>query len=181
MYACRVRCVYLYHQRNSKNCRCSHSSETFPDEKTYSAYISPQKDADNIRGDSPYISCTALAIMEILRSEDLAGKHCVILSRSRTIGLPLMELLIKKNATVTICHSQTRELDYLLQNADIIISGMGNSGILESKKIIPGTIVIDAGIGFKDNKTIGDLHYYESKNEISYTTVPGGIGLITRM
>lgn len=143
------------------------------------------KDVDGLRVDSPYTSCTARGIVEYLRDvvgPPLAGLHVAVVGRSDLVGKPLTELLLKENATVTICHSYTLDLESALSSADIIVSAAGVPGLIKPEFIHPESVVIDVGTNrTPSGKLCGDVNpecYSVSK---LITPVPGGVGLLTRL
>lgn len=147
--------------------------------------IVPEKDVDGFLPDSPFEPCTPAGIIEILKSvvPDIAGKHCVVIGRSKLVGYPTFEMLNKLNATVTLCNSHTpyevlrRECLY----ADVVISATGVPDLITEDHVFPETIVIDAGISRgADGKLCGDCskELYDYVDNI--TPVPGGVGLMTR-
>lgn len=163
------------------------------DEFSTTSRISPIKDVDGL---TPYSSgllasgkailkpCTPSGIMEMFDyyNIELAGKHAVIINRSNLVGKPLYHLLLEKNATVTTCHSKTRNLKEHCQRADIIITAIGNRSkfVLTADMIKEGAVVIDVGISRQDGKVIGDADYNEIIKKASYATpVPGGVGPMT--
>ena len=146
--------------------------------------VAIEKDVDGFRAGSPYTPCTPLGISRLFDELDVSveGKLVVILGRSEYIGKKAFELLLNKNATLAICHSKTpRSLrDDLLKKADIIISAVGKRDLFSASDIKDGAIVIDVGINKKDDgKLCGDFSP-DNNREITYTSVPGGVGLLTR-
>ena len=153
--------------------------------------IDPDKDIDGLTtvnagrlfsGRDGFFGCTPRAVMEILESYDIPveGKRVVILGRSNVIGKPVSMMLLNKNATVTICHSRSRNLKEITQEADIIVVAVGHPYSLSGDMIKKGAIVIDVGINRIDGKTVGDADY-ESVLPIAgaVTPVPGGVGAVT--
>ena len=113
---------------------------------------------------------------------DLQGKDVIIINRSNLVGKPLYHLLVKENATVTICHSKTKNLKEHCQRADIIITAIGNREkfVLTEDMIKDGAVVIDVGIGRQDGKLVGDVDYENVIKKASYVSpVPGGVGPMT--
>ncbi len=152
--------------------------------------INPNKDIDgcsnvsigNIACDSPsFIPCTPKGIIKLIEYNniDLTGKNVVIINRSQILGKPLIHLLLKKNATVTIAHSYTENLKDILKNADLIISGVGKKDFIKLKDINKDKIVIDAGICKVNGKVCGDVESYDSNIFTNITPVPGGVGPMT--
>ena len=153
--------------------------------------IDPDKDIDGLTtvnagrlfsGRDGFFGCTPRAVMEILESYDIPveGKRVVILGRSNVIGKPVSMMLLNKNATVTICHSRSRNLKEITQEADIIVVAVGHPCSLSGDMIKKGAIVIDVGINRIDGKTVGDADY-ESVLPVAgaVTPVPGGVGAVT--
>lgn len=153
--------------------------------------IDPDKDIDGLTtvnagrlfsGRDGFFGCTPRAVMEILESYDIPveGKRVVILGRSNVIGKPVSMMLLNKNATVTICHSRSRNLKEIIQEADIIVVAVGHPYSLSGDMIKKGAIVIDVGINRIDGKTVGDADY-ESVLPVAgaVTPVPGGVGAVT--
>ena len=153
--------------------------------------IDPDKDIDGLTtvnagrlfsGRDGFFGCTPRAVMEILESYDITveGKRVVILGRSNVIGKPVAMMLLNKNATVTICHSRSRNLKEITQEADIIVVAVGHPYSLSGDMIKKGAIVIDVGINRIDGKTVGDADY-ESVLPVAgaVTPVPGGVGAVT--
>ncbi len=153
--------------------------------------IYPDKDIDGLTtvnagrlfsGRDGFFGCTPRAVMEILESYDITveGKRVVILGRSNVIGKPVSMMLLNKNATVTICHSRSRNLKEITQEADIIVVAVGHPYSLSGDMIKKGAIVIDVGINRIDGKTVGDADY-ESVLPVAgaVTPVPGGVGAVT--
>lgn len=155
-------------------------------------HIDPNKDVD---GFHPYNlgrltqrnpllrPCTPYGIIQLLESENIncEGQHVVIVNDSSIVGRPLaMELLLKK-ATTTICHRFTKNLGSIIKQADILVSGIGKTGIIRSEWLKSGAVVIDVGISrMADNKITGDINFNTAKEIASYITpVPGGVGPMT--
>lgn len=154
--------------------------------------ISPQKDADGFTtanfgllfsGQKPYVyPCTPKGILLLLDKYNinLEGKHVVIIGRSNIVGRPLSQMMLDRNATVTICHSRTQNLTNITKTADVLISAVGEK-IIEENMLKSDCIVVDVGI-FKDEtgKTRGDVDFENVSKIASYITpVPGGVGPMT--
>lgn len=156
--------------------------------------LSPLKDVDGL---TPYNAgmlqsgmallkpCTPSGIMELLNyyNIEVAGMDAVVVNRSNLVGKPLSLLLLQKNATVTICHSKTRNLNEKLHNADLVVTAVGNRQrfTLMGDMIKEGAIVIDVGTARLNNKLVGDADFESVKQKASWVTpVPGGVGLMTR-
>ncbi len=154
--------------------------------------ISPKKDVDGFTpenlgklfaGEKPYVyPCTPKGILLLLDEYgiDLEGKHAVIVGRSNIVGKPLAQMLLSRNATVTICHSHTKNLSEITKTADILISAVGEK-IIEENFVKPNSVVIDVGIFKDDNgKTRGDVAFEKIAPLTSFITpVPGGVGPMT--
>ena len=128
------------------------------------------------------IPCTALGIMTLLKIYNikLIGKNIVIINRSKLVGKPLISLLLKENATITICHSYTKNLSNFTKKADIIIVAVGKKDFINSKMIKKNVIIIDVGINKIDNKIYGDVNYNDVFDKVKLITpVPGGVGPMT--
>lgn len=154
--------------------------------------INPLKDVDGISminsakvfaGDeSGFAPCTAQAVMEILEHYgiDLTGKRVVVVGRSLVVGRPLSMLLLKKNATVTICHTRTKDIAAECSRADILVACAGSARMIKKEYTHPGQIVIDVGINFVDGVMCGDVDYEAvAENVEAITPVPGGVGTVT--
>lgn len=129
------------------------------------------------------VACTPLGVMKILESEnvDLSGKHAVVLGRSETVGKPMAMLLLNANATVTICHSKTKNLQEITRAADILISAIGKPKFITEDMVKEGAVVIDVGINRDENgKLCGDVDFENVKDKTSLISpVPGGVGPMT--
>lgn len=155
--------------------------------------ISPDKDVDGfneinsgrlLMGEDSFVPCTPLGIIELLEHEDIeiTGKHCVILGRSNIVGKPMAHLMLKKNATVTICHSKTNKLEEICKMADILIVAIGKDRFVKANMVKEGAVVIDVGINRIDGKLYGDVDFESVEKIASHITpVPGGVGPMTIM
>ncbi len=155
--------------------------------------LSPKKDVDGItplsmagifRDDvSVFPPCTAQACMKILAYYQipLEGKNVVVLGRSQVIGKPVAMMLLKENATVTICHSKTKNLKEVVKRADILVSAMGKARAVTREYLQPGQIVLDVGINFDEQgKLCGDVDWGDAEKIVAaITPVPGGVGSVT--
>ncbi len=161
-------------------------------EKAVIDAISPLKDVDAFTdanvgkimiGSYNFLPCTPAGVMELLKSEniDIEGKNCVVIGRSNIVGKPMSMLLLHKNATVTICHSRTRDIASICKNADLIVAAVGKKHFLTSDMVKEGAIIIDVGINRDENgKVCGDVDFENVKEKASYITpVPGGVGPMT--
>jgi len=156
--------------------------------------IRPDKDVDGLHplnagklfaGLEPYaIACTPLGVIKLLEAYNIKieGKHVVIIGRSNLVGKPLVHLMLQKNATVTICHSKTQNIQDISTKADILVSAIGQPALIKPDWVKEGAVVVDVGINRNENgKLCGDVDFEEVKAKASYITpVPGGVGLMTR-
>jgi methylenetetrahydrofolate dehydrogenase (NADP+) / methenyltetrahydrofolate cyclohydrolase len=155
------------------------------------AAIDPGKDVDGLtavnagrlaQGMLGLVSCTPLGVMELLRHEgvELEGAEAVVVGRSRLVGVPVSRLLLAANATVTTCHSRTRDLAAVCRRADVLIAAVGAPRLLGGDAIKPGAVVIDVGINRTDAGLVGDVDF-EAAAEVAaaITPVPGGVGPMT--
>ena len=154
--------------------------------------ISPEKDVDGFNpynvgnlciGQDGFIPCTPLGIMKMFEKYNIEidGKKVAIIGRSNIVGKPMAQCMLAKNATVTICHSRTRELKKEVKDADIIISASGKRNIVTSDMVKDGVVIIDVGMNRNDEgKLCGDVDFEKIKEKASYITpVPGGVGPMT--
>ncbi|MDM0073958.1 bifunctional methylenetetrahydrofolate dehydrogenase/methenyltetrahydrofolate cyclohydrolase FolD [Variovorax sp. J2P1-59] len=155
--------------------------------------ISPAKDVDGFHvasagalmvGQPGFWPCTPHGCMKMLEwiGYDLRGKHAVVIGRSNIVGKPMAMMLLAKNATVTICHSATKDLAALTRQADVVVAAVGKRNILTADMVKPGAVVIDVGMNRKDDgKLAGDVDFDGVKEVASWITpVPGGVGPMTR-
>jgi methylenetetrahydrofolate dehydrogenase (NADP+)/methenyltetrahydrofolate cyclohydrolase len=163
------------------------------DENMIKDVISPAKDVDCFHpvnlakvfsGDvSGFAPCTPAAVLEMLEYYGIcvAGKRAVVIGRSLVVGKPLAMMLLKQNATVTICHTKTVNLPAVCQAADILVAAAGKAKLVTANFIPPGGVVIDVGINLdSEGKLCGDVAYEEAANKAAYLTpVPGGVGTVT--
>lgn len=154
--------------------------------------ISPEKDVDGFNpinvgnlciGEDCFISCTPYGIVKILEEYNIEteGKEAVILGRSNIVGKPMIQCLLNKNCTVTVCHSRTKEIEKIIKRADIIIAAIGKSKFVKKEMVKDGAVVIDVGINrLEDGTIVGDVDFEEISKIASYITpVPGGVGPMT--
>ena len=154
--------------------------------------IDPQKDVDGFHpqnvgalvvGKKGFVSCTPAGIIQLLKRSniEIAGKHCVVIGRSNIVGKPMALLMLRENATVTICHSRTENLKEICKEADILIVAIGKPRYIGADYIKEGAVVIDVGIHRnEENKLCGDVRFEEAEKIASYITpVPGGVGPMT--
>lgn len=153
--------------------------------------IIPEKDVDGLsflnaglllNNKTTLVSCTPKGIMELLKREKvhLEGANAVVIGRSILVGKPMMNLLINANATVTLCHSKTKDLGKITRKADILIVAIGKKHFITRDMVKRGSIIIDVGINRVDDKLYGDVDYdnvYDKVKKI--TPVPGGVGPMT--
>lgn len=134
-------------------------------------------------GEDTFISCTPYGVMKMFEEYniDLTGKDVVILGRSNIVGKPLIQCCLQKNATVTVCHSKTKNLAEHTKRADIVISAIGESKFVKADMIKDGAVIIDVGINRgADGKLTGDVDFENVEKKASYLTpVPGGVGPMT--
>ncbi len=162
------------------------------DEKKISTLINPKKDIDSFSpinlakvftdDESGFYPCTPMGAIEILDYYNipLEGKNVVVLGRSLVVGKPLSMMLLKRNATVTICHSKTKDLPDICKNADIIISAIGRGNMIDERYTSKKSILIDVGINFVNGKMVGDADYEKVSGICDkITPVPGGVGGVT--
>lgn len=162
------------------------------DEKKVIETISPEKDVDGFSavnvgkiwlGDYDFSPCTPMGVMELLDyyKIDLEGKYCVIVGRSNIVGKPMAALLLERNATVTLCHSKTKDIASFTKNADVIIAAVGKANFVTADMVKTGAVVVDVGINRNaQGKLCGDVDFDNVKDKASYITpVPGGCGPMT--
>ena len=129
------------------------------------------------------IACTPLGVMKMLEKEgiDPAGKHAVVVGRSETVGKPMAMLLLNANATVTVCHSKTKDIEGICRTADILVAAVGKANFIKQNMVKEGAVVIDVGINRDENgKLCGDVDFENVKEKASFITpVPGGVGPMT--
>ncbi|MGB9832204.1 MAG: bifunctional 5,10-methylenetetrahydrofolate dehydrogenase/5,10-methenyltetrahydrofolate cyclohydrolase [Caldisericum exile] len=154
--------------------------------------IAPEKDVDGFHpinfgklfeGTTPFQPVTAQAILTTIKTVvTIEGKYAVVIGRSNIVGKPTAALLLQENATVTICHSKTRNLQEITRLADILVVSVGKAKLIDKSYVKPGAVVIDAGINKIDGKLVGDVDFESVKEVASYITpVPGGIGVLTTL
>ncbi|MBT2677563.1 bifunctional methylenetetrahydrofolate dehydrogenase/methenyltetrahydrofolate cyclohydrolase FolD [Bacillus sp. ISL-35] len=161
-------------------------------EKKLIEAISPEKDVDGFHpinigrmmtGQDAFLPCTPYGVMVMMEEIgiDLAGKHVVVVGRSNIVGKPAGQLFLNENATVTYCHSRTKDLKEHTKQADVIVAAVGKAGLITADHIKPGAVVIDVGMNRNDEgKLCGDVAFDEVKEKAGYITpVPGGVGPMT--
>jgi methylenetetrahydrofolate dehydrogenase (NADP+) / methenyltetrahydrofolate cyclohydrolase len=128
------------------------------------------------------VPCTPAGVMRLIASTgvDIAGKRAVVIGRSDIVGKPVAALLLRENATVTICHSRTRDLPDVVREADIVVAAIGKPRFVTAEMVQRGAIVIDVGINRVDGKLAGDVDFERVREVASWITpVPGGVGPMT--
>ena len=161
------------------------------DEKKLINYINPDKDVDGLTelnmgklflGKKCLVSCTPSGVLELLKYKNIKieGKHVVIVGRSNLVGKPLIELFLKENATVTVCHSKTEDLANYTKQADILVVAVGKKHLIKEDMIKENSIIIDVGINRENGKIYGDVDFDNVLSKVKYITpVPGGVGPMT--
>ena len=134
-------------------------------------------------GNYSFLPCTPAGVMELIHSTGVSveGKECVVIGRSNIVGKPMAMLLLHENATVTVCHSRTKNLAEVCRRADILVSAVGRADFVTADMVKDGAVVIDVGMNRNaDNKLCGDVKFDEVAPKCSYITpVPGGVGPMT--
>ena len=155
------------------------------------ATIDPAKDVDGLtpvnagllaHGMPGLVSCTPAGVMELLAHEgiELEGAEAVVVGRSKLVGVPVSRLLLAANATVTICHSRTRDLAAVCRRADVLVAAVGAPRLLGGDAIKPGAVVIDVGVNRTEDGLVGDVDFAAaSEIAAAITPVPGGVGPMT--
>ena len=153
--------------------------------------IKPEKDVDGfhlknvgrlVTGNAEFKPCTPAGIIQLLDyyNVDLEGKNAVVLGRSNIVGKPVAFLLLEKNATVTICHSRTKDLSKITRQADVLIAAIGKPNFVTADMVKDDSVIIDVGINRVDGKLVGDVNYQVVSQKVSLITpVPGGVGPMT--
>ena len=154
--------------------------------------IAPEKDVDGFNpvnvgnlsiGRDCFISCTPYGIVKLLEHYNIEteGKNAVVIGRSNIVGKPMMQCLLEKNATVTVCHSRTKNLEEYTKKADILVAAIGKPRFVTENMVKENAVVIDVGINrMDDGKICGDVDFENVKEKVSYITpVPGGVGPMT--
>lgn len=152
--------------------------------------ISPDKDVDGLHPlnlgklstkEEGIVPCTPKGIIKLIENEKikLEGKEIVIINHSRVIGRPLVNLLLNRDATVSVCHVKTKDLKKHTEKADIIITATGVPKLISAEMVKEGAVVIDAGFSKKGKKNVGDVDFEGVKEKASITPVPGGVGPMT--
>jgi methylenetetrahydrofolate dehydrogenase (NADP+)/methenyltetrahydrofolate cyclohydrolase len=153
--------------------------------------INPIKDVDGfhpanvghlILGNPAYLPCTPAGIMVLLDSIglEIKGKEAVVVGRSNIVGKPVSFLLLQRHATLTICHSRTKDLPHHARQADILVAAIGKAKMIKGDWVKPGAVVIDVGVNRLEGGLVGDVDYEAASQVASYITpVPGGVGPMT--
>ncbi|UOQ85970.1 bifunctional methylenetetrahydrofolate dehydrogenase/methenyltetrahydrofolate cyclohydrolase FolD [Gracilibacillus salinarum] len=162
------------------------------DEQVIIEAISPEKDVDGFHpisigrmmtGKDTFYPCTPYGIIQMMKSKNISleGKHAVIIGRSNIVGKPVGQLLLSENATVTYCHSRTKNMEAYIAQADILIVAVGKAHFINGDHIKDGAIVIDVGVNrVEDGSLTGDVDFDSAKEKASYITpVPKGVGPMT--
>lgn len=161
------------------------------DEKTILRAIKPEKDVDGFHpynvgllniGEDCLMPCTPFGVMNMMADYgiEIAGKNAVVVGRSNIVGKPIAAMLLKANATVTVCHSKTKDLSGVCAKADILVAAIGKAKFIKKEFVKDGAVVIDVGINRVDGKLCGDVDFEDVKDKCSYITpVPGGVGPMT--
>lgn len=160
-------------------------------ERKILACIDPAKDVDGfsayqmgklVLGEPCFPSCTPRGVIELLKAYniEICGKNAVVIGRSNTVGKPMALMLLKENATVTVCHSKTTNLKEITQKADILVVAIGRGKFVTADMVRSGAVVIDVGMNRIDGKLCGDVDFENVKDKCSFITpVPGGVGPMT--
>jgi methylenetetrahydrofolate dehydrogenase (NADP+)/methenyltetrahydrofolate cyclohydrolase len=162
------------------------------DDAAMTALIDPVKDVDGltavnagllVQGQPGIVPCTPAGVMELLREAgtELEGASAVVVGRSQLVGKPLASLLLAANATVTHCHSRTRDIGAVCRGADVLVAAAGSPGLITAEMVKPGATVIDVGTNRGDDGLVGDVDF-DGVREVAraITPVPGGVGPMTR-
>lgn len=161
------------------------------DENAVIEHIDHKKDVDGLTsynagklflGEDGFVPCTPLGVMAILKemNVDLEGKNAVVIGRSSLVGLPVSKLLLNKHATVTVCHSRTKNLKEIASRADVLVVAIGKARFINHEYIKDGAFVIDVGVNRVDGKLCGDVDFDDVIDKVSMITpVPKGVGPMT--
>lgn len=164
---------------------------SYLDEEKIISRINYLKDVDGLtdinagkfyKGERCFTPCTSQGIIELIKSTgiEISGKKAVVLGRSTIVGKPVAQLLVNEDATVTICHSKTRNIDKICREADILVSAIGKPKFITEDFVKEGAVVIDVGFSVLNGKMIGDVDYEKVLPKASFITpVPGGVGSMT--
>lgn len=161
------------------------------DENAVIEHIDHKKDVDGLTsynagklflGEDGFVPCTPLGVMAILKemNVDLEGKNAVVIGRSSLVGLPVSKLLLNKHATVTVCHSRTKNLKEIASRADVLVVAIGKARFINHEYVKEGAFVIDVGVNRVDGKLCGDVDFNDVIDKVSMITpVPKGVGPMT--
>ena len=162
------------------------------DMESATAHIPFEKDVDGfseanlgllMKNKARIVACTPLGVMKLMESAgiELTGKNAVVLGRSETVGKPMAMLLLNANATVTVCHSKTKNIKEICRQADVLVSAVGKANFVTADMVKEGAVVIDVGMNRDENgKLCGDVDFEGVKDKVSHITpVPGGVGPMT--
>jgi methylenetetrahydrofolate dehydrogenase (NADP+)/methenyltetrahydrofolate cyclohydrolase len=161
------------------------------DERNVLRAVDPDKDVDGLHvvtagrlfvGEKGFLPCTPKGVIKMIKSigTEISGKQAVVVGRSAMVGKPAAMLLLNENATVTMCHSRTKDLASVCARADILVAAIGKPGLITGEFIKPGAVVIDVGTTKVDGKLKGDVLFEEAAKKASFITpVPGGVGPMT--
>lgn len=153
--------------------------------------LRPDKDVDGLttenagrllQGKDGLVPCTPLGVIELLKDSgvEIEGSEAVIVGRSNLVGKPLISLLLAENATVTVCHSRTRDLESVCKRADILVAAAGSPGLVGGSGVKPGSVVVDVGMNRTEQGLAGDVVFDEAEMAAgAITPVPGGVGPMT--
>ncbi|MBU9724161.1 MULTISPECIES: bifunctional methylenetetrahydrofolate dehydrogenase/methenyltetrahydrofolate cyclohydrolase FolD [Bacillaceae] len=183
---------HLNHQENIHGILVQLPLPNHISEKAVIESIDPTKDVDGFHpinigrmmtGQEAFLPCTPYGIVEMIKSKgiDIEGKQVVVVGRSNIVGKPVGQLLLNENATVTYCHSRTRNMKDLTLTADILVVAVGKAHFLDGEYVKGGAVVIDVGVNRnEEGKLVGDVNFDSAKDKASYITpVPGGVGPMT--
>ena len=145
--------------------------------------LNPQNSGDVFMGRSKWAACTPRACMATLEHYgiELEGKNVVVIGRINVVGKPVAVLLLQKNATVTVCHSRTKNLPELLKTADVIVAAVGKPCFVKPDMVKEGVVIVDVGINAVGDKLVGDVDPAVAAKASAFTPVPGGIGVVSNM
>jgi methylenetetrahydrofolate dehydrogenase (NADP+) / methenyltetrahydrofolate cyclohydrolase len=162
------------------------------DSMTLISRIDPTKDVDGLSPESAgrlalglpsLLPCTPHGIIRLLRRNaiELAGREAVVIGRSNLVGKPLSQLLLRENATVTVCHSRTRNLPEVARRADVLVVAAGRRALVGAEHVKEGAVVVDVGIHRREGGLVGDVRFEEVEPKVAWISpVPGGVGPMTR-
>ena len=145
--------------------------------------LNPSNAGELFLGRSKWAPCTPRSCMAILAHYgiELSGKHAVVIGRSNVVGKPVADLLLAQNATVTICHSRTKNIAEILQTADIVVAAVGKACFVKPEMVKEGVVIVDVGINSVDGKLVGDVDPAVAEKASAFTPVPGGVGVVSNM